>query len=121
MGEGPNVAIMSHGATGTKEGFYPLMPLLAEVDGWRAIAYDAQGVGNSTGTAGQRSGRATSRRWWNDARGDGAKRIVLIGASQGAVVSLSRSPMSRLTVSWRCPATSIRREGSSPGGTRLSR
>ena len=87
MGDGPNVAIMSHGATGTKEGFYPLMPLVAEVDGWRAIAYDAQGVGNSTGTVGSdRSGdlAAVVER----ARGDGAKRIALIGASQGAVVSL---------------------------------
>jgi alpha/beta superfamily hydrolase len=87
MGDGPNVAIMSHGATGTKEGFYPLMPLLADVSGWRVIAYDAQGVGNSTGTEGSdRSGdlAAVVER----ARRDGAKRIALIGASQGAVVSL---------------------------------
>jgi uncharacterized protein len=86
MGHGPNVAILSHGATGTKEGFYPLMPLLAD-GGWRAIAYDAQGVGDSTGQLGSnRPGDLAAV--VDHARADGAERIALVGASLGAVVSL---------------------------------
>jgi pimeloyl-ACP methyl ester carboxylesterase len=55
MGSGPDVAIMSHGDTGTKEGFYRLVEPLA-ADGWRVIDYDARGVGNSTGGPRRRPG-----------------------------------------------------------------
>jgi dienelactone hydrolase len=86
QGDGPDVAILSHGATGTKEGYFPLMPLLADA-GWRAIAYDAEGVGGSTGERGlDREGDLAAVVEY--ARENGAERIALIGASLGAVVSL---------------------------------
>jgi predicted alpha/beta hydrolase len=47
-GRGPDVAVLSHGATGTKEDFYGLATSSVR-DGWRAIAYDARGVGDSAG------------------------------------------------------------------------
>ncbi len=87
MGSGPDVAIMSHGATGTKEGFYRLVEPLA-ADGWRVIDYDARGVGNSTG--GPEDDRATDLRAVVDyARDTGAESIVLVGASLGASLSIA--------------------------------
>jgi alpha/beta superfamily hydrolase len=86
QGDGPNVAILSHGATGTKEGYFPLMPLLADA-GWRAIAYDAEGVGESTGEQGvDREGDLAAV--VDYARESGAEHIALIGASLGSVVSM---------------------------------
>ena len=42
LGDGPKVAVLSHGATGTKEDFYPIAEAFA-ADGWRVIAYDGPG------------------------------------------------------------------------------
>ena len=87
MGSGPDVAIMSHGDTGTKEGFYRLVEPLAS-DGWRVIDYDARGVGNSTG--GPEDDRPTDLRAVVDyARDTGAESIVLLGASLGASLSIA--------------------------------
>ena len=87
MGSGPDVAIMSHGATGTKEGFYRLVEPLA-ADGWRVIDYDARGVGTSTG--GPEDDRVTDLRAVVDyARDTGAESIVLVGASLGASLSIA--------------------------------
>ncbi|MGZ6544157.1 MAG: hypothetical protein ACXVEI_02445, partial [Actinomycetota bacterium] len=41
VGQGADVAVLSHGATGTKEDFFGLAGAFAE-RGWRAIAYDAR-------------------------------------------------------------------------------
>ena len=87
MGSGPDVAIMSHGDTGTKEGFYRLVEPLA-ADGWRVIDYDARGVGTSTG--GPEDDRPTDLRAVVDyARDTGADSIVLLGASLGASLSIA--------------------------------
>jgi alpha-beta hydrolase superfamily lysophospholipase len=87
LGSGANVAILTHGATGTKEGYYPMMPVLANA-GWRVIADDAQGVGNSTGEV-DADREGDLRAAVEYARSTGGERIVLIGASLGAYLSLS--------------------------------
>jgi alpha-beta hydrolase superfamily lysophospholipase len=86
-GTGPNVVVLSHGATTTKEDMYPAMEAFV-ADGWRAIAYDAPGVGNSTGVLGV---------GWEDAlrsiveraRATGARHVVLVGSSMGAGLSIA--------------------------------
>jgi dienelactone hydrolase len=87
IGTGPDVAILSHGATGTREGYFSFMPVLAE-HGWRAIAYDARGVGASTGESGPNRDVDLAA-VVEHARSSGAKTIVLVGASLGAALSLS--------------------------------
>jgi pimeloyl-ACP methyl ester carboxylesterase len=87
LGSGPRVAILSHGATGTKEDFYPLAERFA-ADGWRVIIYDARGVGASTGD------RDGDRRLDLEAlaeRAD-ADSLVLVGGSMGAGLSLAMGP-----------------------------
>ena len=60
LGDGPKVAILSHGATGTKEDFYPIAEAFA-ADGWRVIAYDGPGVGaSSTARIARRPSRPSS-------------------------------------------------------------
>jgi pimeloyl-ACP methyl ester carboxylesterase len=87
MGTGPDVAILSHGDTGTKEGFYRLVGPLA-ADGWRVIDYDARGVGESTG--GPEDDRPTDvRAVVAYARDTGAESILLVGASLGASLSIA--------------------------------
>lgn len=87
LGSGSNVAVLTHGATGTMEGYYPLMPVLADA-GWRVIAYDAEGVGDSTGAVdADRPGDLRAAVAY--ARSTGGDRVVLVGASLGAFVSLS--------------------------------
>lgn len=87
LGTGPDVAVLSHGATGTKEGFTPLAQAFADA-GWTAIAYDARGVG---GSGGERDGdrRPDLRAVVAQARADGARRVVLVGASMGGGLSLA--------------------------------
>lgn len=77
-GHGDDVAVLSHGATGTKEDFFGLASVFAE-RGWRAIAYD---------------GRTQARE--DDlravvayARKGGATSVVLVGGSLGASLSIS--------------------------------
>ncbi len=87
LGQGPRVAILSHGATGTKEDLYGLATALAE-DGWRVIAYDARGVGSSTGVRGQ-DRPEDLRAVVEMARGAGAERLVLLGGSLGGSLSIA--------------------------------
>ena len=87
LGEGPNTVILSHGGTGTKEDFYGLASAFADA-GWHAIAYDARGVGESTGTRGE--DRDVDLRAVADfARSAGARSIVLAGGSLGASLSIA--------------------------------
>jgi len=87
LGDGPKVAVLSHGATGTKEDFYPAAEAFA-ADGWRVIAYDGPGVGDSTGTNGQDREEALTA-VVDHARETGAGSVVLIGGSMGAGLSLA--------------------------------
>jgi pimeloyl-ACP methyl ester carboxylesterase len=104
VGQGGDVVVFSHGATGTKEGFYGLVAAFA-ADGWRAIAYDARGVGDSTGDRGP--GREVDLRAVVDhASATGARRIVLVGASLGAALSIAMAGEldARAVVSLSAPA-----------------
>ncbi len=86
VGSGSDVAVLSHGATGTKEDFYGLATALAD-DGWRVIAYDARGVGDSTGPGEDR--QADLRSVVTYARGSGMESLMLAGGSLGASLSIS--------------------------------
>jgi pimeloyl-ACP methyl ester carboxylesterase len=86
LGRGDDVAVLSHGATGTKEDFYGLASALAEA-GWRVIAYDARGVGDSTGPGTDRPADLRAVVAWARAGGQGA--LVLAGGSLGASLSIA--------------------------------
>ncbi len=87
LGGGDRVAVLSHGATGTKEDFYGLASAFADA-GWLAIAYDARGVGDSTGARGE-SRDVDLRAVVEWARSEGAVSIVLVGGSLGASLSVA--------------------------------
>jgi alpha/beta superfamily hydrolase len=87
-GHGRDVAVLSHGATGTKEDFYGLATSFVR-DGWRAIVYDARGVGGSTGEVDFSTRDIDLRAVVEYARRTGAQTIVLAGGSLGAALSLS--------------------------------
>ncbi len=87
LGEGTKTVVLSHGATGTKEDFYPAAEAFA-ADGWHAIAFDAPGVGESTGTRGENREEALAA-IVDGARVAGATSIVLVGGSMGAGLSLA--------------------------------
>ena len=105
LGDGPKVVVLSHGATGTKEDFYPVADAFAS-DGWRVIAYDAPGVGESTGTNGRDREEALTA-VVDHARETGARQIVLLGGSMGAGLSLAMAAPLRAdaVVSLSAPAT----------------
>jgi pimeloyl-ACP methyl ester carboxylesterase len=105
LGDGPKVAVLSHGATGTKEDFYPIAEAFA-ADGWRVIAYDGPGVGDSTGTNGEDREEALTA-VVDHARETGAESVVLIGGSMGAGLSLAMAAPLRAdaVVSLSAPAT----------------
>lgn len=77
VGEGPAVAVLSHGATGTKEDFYAIAQAFAD-GGWRAIAYDA---------GDDREGDLGAVVTY--ARDTGAETVVLVGGSLGASLSIA--------------------------------
>lgn len=78
VGQGVDVAVLSHGATGTKEDFFGLAGAFAE-GGWRAIAYDARAQAREDDL------RAVVAY----ARQTGATSVVLVGGSLGASLSIS--------------------------------
>jgi pimeloyl-ACP methyl ester carboxylesterase len=90
MGEGDRVVVLTHGSTGTKEGFYPLLPALADA-GYRAIAYDARGVGSSTGENDPTTRGDDLEAVVDHARSSGATSISLGGASLGANITLAQA------------------------------
>jgi alpha-beta hydrolase superfamily lysophospholipase len=106
LGQGANVVVFSHGATGTKEGFYGIASAFAD-DGWRAIAYDARGVGDSTGTRGQ-DREEDLRAAVEHAVATGGRRIVLAGGSLGATLSIAMAQEldAQAVVSLSAPAES---------------
>jgi pimeloyl-ACP methyl ester carboxylesterase len=86
LGEGPKVAIVSHGANGDRSGYFEAMPVLADA-GWRVIAYDARDMGASTGPGQDR--QMDLRAVVEHARETGAQTVALVGSSLGAMVSMS--------------------------------
>jgi pimeloyl-ACP methyl ester carboxylesterase len=87
LGSGPDVAVLSHGGTGTMDGYYPLVPALAEA-GWRVIAYNARGVGESTGDRGVHRD-VDLQAVVDHVRATGATTLMLVGASLGAGLSVA--------------------------------
>lgn len=78
VGRSADVAVLSHGATGTKEDFFGLAGAFAE-RGWRAIAYDARADAREDDL---RAVVAYARR-------NGATSVVLVGGSLGASLSIA--------------------------------
>ncbi len=78
LGSGPDVVVMSPGATTTKEDFYDLAIAFAG-DGWRVLAYDAREVEDRPVDL-----RAAVAR----EKTEGMRTLVLVGGSLGASVSL---------------------------------
>jgi alpha-beta hydrolase superfamily lysophospholipase len=78
VGHGDDVAVLSHGATGTKEDFFGLAGAFAE-RGWRAIAYDARAQAREDDLSAVVA----------YARKTGATSVVLVGGSLGASLSIS--------------------------------
>jgi alpha/beta superfamily hydrolase len=106
-GTGADVVVLSHGATGTKEDFYGLATAFVR-DGWRALAYDARGVGDSTGDVDFAKRDVDLRAVVEYARRTGAERIVLAGGSLGAALSISMAQdlKADVVVSLSAPQTS---------------
>ncbi len=78
VGRGADVAVLSHGATGTKEDFFGLAGVFAR-RGWRAIAYDARAQAREADLAAVVA----------YARQSGAASVVLVGGSLGASLSIA--------------------------------
>jgi pimeloyl-ACP methyl ester carboxylesterase len=108
VGDGPDVAVLSHGATGTKEDFYGLAAAFAK-DGWRVIAYDARGVGDSTGEQDFGKRDVDLRAVVEYARRTGPTRLLLAGGSLGASLTISMAEELRADaiVSLSAPASSF--------------
>ena len=87
-GAGANVVVLSHGVTGTKEDLYGLATAFVR-DGWRAIAYDARGVGDSSGSPDLGARDLDLRAVVEYARRSGARTLVLAGGSLGAALSIA--------------------------------
>jgi pimeloyl-ACP methyl ester carboxylesterase len=106
-GVGRDVVVLSHGATGTKEDFYGLATAFVR-DGWRAIAYDARGVGDSTGEEDFAKRDVDLRAVVGYARRTGAGTLVLAGGSLGAALSIAMAGELRADaiVSLSAPQTS---------------
>ena len=88
MGTGDRVVVLSHGADSSKEAFFPLLPALAEV-GYRAIAYDARGIGASEGEPDIDTRADDLAAVVAAVRASGATSVVLGGSSLGGAVTLS--------------------------------
>ena len=88
MGTGDRVVVLSHGADSSKEAFFPLLPALAQA-GYRAIAYDARGIGASEGKPDINSRADDLAAVVAAVRASGATSVVLGGSSLGGAVTLS--------------------------------
>ena len=90
LGSGTTTIVLAHGAGTTMESWYSAMDDFADA-GYRVVAFDSRGVGDSEGT---RSGDAAARAEdieavVADARDRGAARVVVMGSSLGAAATLA--------------------------------
>jgi dienelactone hydrolase len=90
LGSGGDLAVLSHGATGTKEDFYELAGAFA-ADGWHVIAYDARGAGQAGGMT-EVSRREDLRAVVAYADPPATRSLLLAGGSIGASLSLAMAP-----------------------------
>jgi pimeloyl-ACP methyl ester carboxylesterase len=90
LGSGDTTIVLAHGAGTAMESWYSAMDDFAEA-GYRVVAFDSRGVGDSDGT---RSGDAAARAEdieavVADARDRGAARVVVMGSSLGAAATMA--------------------------------
>jgi pimeloyl-ACP methyl ester carboxylesterase len=78
--------VLVHGASTRKELWFPLLERLAD-EGLRALAYDAAGVGGSSGDAGV-DWAPDVRAVVGHLRATGVSEVVLVGSSRGAATVL---------------------------------
>jgi pimeloyl-ACP methyl ester carboxylesterase len=107
LGAGDTIAVLSHGANGTKEDFYGLASALADA-GWHVIAYDARGVGESTGARGEHR-EVDLRSVVSYARRTSPGALLLVGGSLGASLSIAMAEEldAAAVVSLSAPASSF--------------
>jgi alpha/beta superfamily hydrolase len=90
LGSGPVAIVLAHGAATTMASWYAPMPAFAAA-GYRVLAYDSRGVGESSGPS---STDPSNRAQDIEAavrylRGRGASKVVVMGSSLGAYASLT--------------------------------
>jgi pimeloyl-ACP methyl ester carboxylesterase len=89
LGRGDVAVVLAHGASTDQSSWYGAMPGLARA-GYRVLAFDARGVGDSTGTSSlDPAARAADiEAAVRFARRQGARRVVVMGSSLGAIATL---------------------------------
>jgi pimeloyl-ACP methyl ester carboxylesterase len=89
LGEGSVALVLAHGAGTTMESWYAPMDAFADA-GYRVLAFDARGVGDSSGTRStDPAARAVDiEAAMRFARAQGASRVVVMGSSLGAQATL---------------------------------
>jgi pimeloyl-ACP methyl ester carboxylesterase len=89
LGKGPVTIVLAHGAGTTMESWYAAMDDFAAA-GYKVVAFDARGVGDSDGTlVTDPAARAHDiEAVVQDARDRGASRVVVMGSSLGAEATL---------------------------------
>jgi pimeloyl-ACP methyl ester carboxylesterase len=89
LGEGPVTLVLAHGATTDMTSWYAPMKAFADA-GYRVLAFDSRGVGDSTGTASTDPAARIEDidAALRSARRTGATRVVVMGSSLGAQAAL---------------------------------
>jgi pimeloyl-ACP methyl ester carboxylesterase len=89
LGDGDVAVVLAHGASTDESSWYSVMGPLAGA-GYRVLAFDSRGVGESTGTASTDVGAraADIEAAIRHVRDEGADRVVLMGSSLGWIATL---------------------------------
>jgi pimeloyl-ACP methyl ester carboxylesterase len=89
LGTGPVALVLAHGASTTMQSWYAPMDDWADA-GYRVLAFDSRGVGDSTGTASTDpvARAADIEAAVRHARATGATSVVVMGSSLGAQAAL---------------------------------
>jgi putative redox protein len=91
MGRGTVAIVLAHGATTTKESWYAPMPAFADA-GYRVLAFDSRGVGDSIGAGASTDPAARAadiEAALQYLRDTGATKVVVMGSSLGAAAALT--------------------------------